>query len=89
MVNDLRVCARYARARIGRLLSATWGNALPLFTGGQVVAGSNPVSPTHEKALTCIVTNCWRKLPEVLGTSWIPRHAKVLRAAAAFRHRAR
>jgi len=25
MVNDLRVCARDARARIGGLLSATWG----------------------------------------------------------------
>jgi hypothetical protein len=51
MVNDLPVCARYARARIGRLLSATCGNALPLFTGGQVVAGSNPVSPTSRNRL--------------------------------------
>ena len=45
MVNDLRVCARHARAAQARRLRATWGNVLPLFTGGQVVAGSNPVSP--------------------------------------------
>jgi hypothetical protein len=25
----------------------TWENALPLLPGGQVVAGSNPVSPTQ------------------------------------------
>jgi hypothetical protein len=30
-------------------LALTYGNALPLFTGGQVVAGSNPVSPTTER----------------------------------------
>jgi hypothetical protein len=27
------------------------GNVLPLFTGGQVVAGSNPVSPTQKNPL--------------------------------------
>jgi hypothetical protein len=27
---------------------ATWENTLPLLPGGQVVAGSNPVSPTEK-----------------------------------------
>ena len=49
MVNDLRVCARHARSQIGYALAMTCGNALPLFTGGQVVAGSNPFSPTIKK----------------------------------------
>ena len=40
-----RLCSM--RARVGRLPSATWENGLPLFTGGQVVAGSNSVSPTR------------------------------------------
>jgi len=49
MVNDPRVCARYACSRIGRLPAANCGNVLPLFAGDQVVAGSNPVSPTIRK----------------------------------------
>ena len=54
MVNDLRVCARHARSQIGYALAMTCGNALPLFTGGQVVARSNPVSPTTQKhRFTC------------------------------------
>ncbi|WP_201407728.1 hypothetical protein [Mycobacterium intracellulare] len=46
MVNDLRVCARHARSQIGYALAMTCGNALPLFTWGQVVAGSNPAVGT-------------------------------------------
>ena len=45
-MNDLRVYERLTRAHVGRTLAATRGNVLPRFTGGQVVAGSNPVSPT-------------------------------------------
>jgi hypothetical protein len=47
MVNDLLVRERHAGTHGGRDLVATCGNALPLFTGGQVVAGSNPASPTQ------------------------------------------
>ena len=50
MVHDLRVCARYARTQHGQLPAVTCGNTLPPFSGGQVVAGSNPVSPTRENA---------------------------------------
>jgi hypothetical protein len=39
MVHDLRVCARYARTQHGQLPAVTRGNAIPLLTGGQVVAG--------------------------------------------------
>jgi hypothetical protein len=46
MLNDLRVCELPARPHYGHLLVVTCGNALPQLTGGQVVAGSNPVSPT-------------------------------------------
>src|ERR1700730_4481132 len=45
-MNDLRVCARLAWPQTDRALVVTSGNALPRFSGGQVVAGSNPVSPT-------------------------------------------
>ena len=41
LVNDLRVGARHARPPVGHILPATCGNALPPFSGGQVVAGSN------------------------------------------------
>jgi hypothetical protein len=46
MVNDLRVGERLARPEPAPHPAVTSGNALPRFTGGQVVAGSNPVSPT-------------------------------------------
>jgi hypothetical protein len=46
MVNDLRVCARLARPHFGHTRPATRGYGLARFTGGQVVAGSNPASPT-------------------------------------------
>ena len=46
VVNDLGVCDRLARHYIGRRLAVTCGNALTHYSGGQVVAGSNPVSPT-------------------------------------------
>jgi hypothetical protein len=46
MVNDLLVRARRARPYPGRSLALTCGNGLALLPGGQVVAGSNPVSPT-------------------------------------------
>ena len=36
MVNDQRVCARLAQPHLGHALAATSGNALPLFTEGQV-----------------------------------------------------
>jgi hypothetical protein len=46
MLNDLRVPERHV-SRIDREEPpATLENALPLLPGGQVVAGSNPVSPT-------------------------------------------
>jgi hypothetical protein len=41
LVNDLRVGARHARPPVGHILPATCGDALPPFSGGQVVAGSN------------------------------------------------
>ncbi len=47
VMNDLRVCARVARPQTGRTIAVTSGNVLPLLPGGQVVAGSNPVSPTQ------------------------------------------
>src|SRR5271166_979041 len=47
VMNDLRVCARLARPQTGHTISVTSGNVLPLLTGGQVVARSNPVSPTQ------------------------------------------
>ena len=49
MVHDLRVCARYARTQHGQLPAVTCENAIPRCTGGQVVAGSNPVSPTIKR----------------------------------------
>jgi hypothetical protein len=51
MVNDLRVCAHFARLYFGHTRAATRGYVLPRFTGGQVVAGSNPVSPTTKMVL--------------------------------------
>jgi hypothetical protein len=50
MVNGLRVCERVARPHLDHTLAPTSGNVLLQFSGGQVVAGSNPVSPT---VLTC------------------------------------
>jgi hypothetical protein len=47
MANDLHVYERLARAHVGHSPPVTSGNALPQFTGGQEVAGSNPVSPTR------------------------------------------
>jgi len=47
--NDLRVYERHTRRPPARRLPTTCRNALPLLTGGQVVAGSNPVSPTSER----------------------------------------
>ena len=41
LVNDLRVGARHGRPPVGHILPATCGDALPPFSGGQVVAGSN------------------------------------------------
>jgi hypothetical protein len=46
VMNDLRVCARLAWPQTDRALVVTSEIALPRFTWGQVVAGSNPVSPT-------------------------------------------
>jgi hypothetical protein len=46
LVNDLRVCERLARPTQAHTLAVACGNLLPLLTGGQVVAGSNSVSPT-------------------------------------------
>jgi hypothetical protein len=46
IVNDLRVYARHTRSSQARTVPTTCGNALPLFTGGQVVAGSHTVSKT-------------------------------------------
>ena len=51
IVNDERVYERLARPNIGPKLPTTSENVLPRFTGGQVVAGSNPVSPTKKNAL--------------------------------------
>jgi hypothetical protein len=45
MVNDLHI-ERLTLPNRGHPTSLTWGNALPLRSGGQVIAGSNPVSPT-------------------------------------------
>ena len=57
-VNDPRFCERHAPARQRHKSSATWENALPLLPGGQVVAGSNPVSPTAEMASELRRWNC-------------------------------
>ena len=46
MVNDVRVRVPRARTHNGLPLEMTCRNGLPLLPGGQVVAGSNPVSPT-------------------------------------------
>src|SRR5258708_7212957 len=46
MVNDLHVCTRDACCVSPGRRMVTCGNAFPLLPGGQVVAGSNPVSPT-------------------------------------------
>src|ERR1700682_1711385 len=46
IVNDLRVCEPLARRSPCHTPAVTWGNVLPRFTGGEVVARSNPVSPT-------------------------------------------
>ena len=51
VMNHLRVYARLAWPQTDRALAVTSGNALPRFTGGQVVAGSNPVSPTKRSRL--------------------------------------
>jgi hypothetical protein len=49
MANYLRACEHLARHYIGPRLAVTCGNALPPFTGGQAVAGSNPVKPDTVK----------------------------------------
>jgi hypothetical protein len=41
MVNDLRVRARLARPLCGKTLAMNRENVLPLFPGGQVVAGGH------------------------------------------------
>src|SRR5258705_13914246 len=41
MVNDLRVCEPLARRSPCHTPAVTWGNVLPRFTGGQVVARRN------------------------------------------------
>jgi hypothetical protein len=82
MVNDLRVHARLARIHVGRILAATRGNGLPRFTEGQVVAGSNPVSPTDVSPTEkigpellrsmlqgCILRPCGARLVTGLGTT--------------------
>ena len=50
-MNDLLVCERLATATQGNTLMLTRENVLPPFSGGQVVAGSNPVSPTAGQRL--------------------------------------
>jgi hypothetical protein len=55
LANDLRVCVRQAPTQVFRVLHASWGNVLPLLTGGRVVAGSNPVSPTSERCCELVV----------------------------------
>jgi hypothetical protein len=47
IVNDLRVYAHLTRPQTERTLAVTGGNVLPQFTVGQLVEGSNPVSPTR------------------------------------------
>ncbi len=50
IMNDLRAQERHASRNKRRKTPVTWENALPLLPGGQVVAGSNPVSPTQVRA---------------------------------------
>ena len=68
MANGLRVCGRYARARIAPKLLTTWENVSPLLTGGQVVAGSNPVSPT-ENWLVRAIFGVGRRCPSRVCTA--------------------
>ena len=74
MMNDLRICARLAWPQTGHTLPVTSGNVLPRFTGGQVVAGSNPVSPTRSEAVSGI-----RKQP--LFCSYPNRNTQTSRGA--------
>jgi hypothetical protein len=50
-VNEPRFCERHTPARQPQKPSANWVNAAPPLPGGQVVAGSNPVSPTQKRSL--------------------------------------
>jgi hypothetical protein len=50
MVNDLHVCERPARQFLSRSVAAACGNALPRFTGGQVVE-TTPSSEQSTKPL--------------------------------------
>ena len=49
IVNDVRVYERHTRPPKDRRLRVTWESAIPLLTWGQVIARSNPVSPTRER----------------------------------------
>jgi hypothetical protein len=51
MLNDLRVGERLASDHLGRTHSVTCGDALPPFSGGEVVAGSNFVCPTKKNGV--------------------------------------
>ena len=54
-VNDVRVYGRHTRPPKDRRLRVTWESAIPLLTWGQVIAGSNPVSSTRERAVNALV----------------------------------
>jgi hypothetical protein len=70
MVNDPHVFERRARPQTGHSLVAPCGNVLPQFSGGQVVAGSNPVNPTRSR---------------MFGSRWVD-HTVPLRLTESRRH---
>ncbi len=67
VMNDPRVCARIAWPQTGHTLAVTSGNVLPPFTGGQVVAGSNPVSPTRITAGQGWFSGCGQRVRSLPG----------------------
>jgi hypothetical protein len=53
----------------------TWENVLQLFTGGQVVAVSNPVSPTHVMSQDIGIVPNLRSSPYGAVTRSVPNFA--------------
>ena len=71
--HDLRVYARHARPETGRIRPATCGNALPPFPGGQVVAGSIPVSLTQLRGgFRSPESRLFRTLAARFDPNWLP-----------------
>ena len=71
VMNDLRVCARLAWPQTDRALVVTSGNALPRFTGGQVVQRLPKRLPQHRSICYQEAVGSQQVVGQMLGLSVI------------------